>query len=116
MVLCTRVFYNLVFMPSKIVHTQIDKLAAQNLPNASGKFVNRAGKQRKHVLLDQPRLKKAQELLGAKTESETIERALESVITNHETDKNVWAAHERFIKGLVKEDAEILDVFGRLDD
>lgn len=72
-------------------------------------------KRRKHVLLNQPRLKKAQELLGAKTESETIERALERVITEAQKDKDVWAAHERFVKGLVKEDAEILDVFGRLE-
>jgi phenylalanyl-tRNA synthetase beta subunit len=71
-------------------------------------------KRRKHVLLNQPRLKKAQELLGAKTESETIERALERVITEAERDNDVWTAQERFVKALIKEDAEVIDVFGRL--
>jgi hypothetical protein len=67
-------------------------------------------KRRKHVLLNQPRLKKAQELLGAKTESEALER----VITEAERDNDVWTAQERFVKALIKEDAEVIDVFGRL--
>lgn len=74
-----------------------------------------ADKRRKHVVLNQPRLKKAQELLGAKTESETIERALERVIADAENNRDAWTAHERFIKGLINEEAEIKDVFGRLE-
>lgn len=107
-------------MPSKTVHDKTDEAAARTLPPAtSGKFVSSrstAGKQRKHVVINQPRLKKAQELLGAKTESETIERALERVITDAQTDKDVWAAHQRFVKGLVRDETQIIDVFGRLED
>ena len=41
----------------------------------------------KHLLLDQDKLKKAQRLLGAKTEAETIERALTLVISETEKDR-----------------------------
>ena len=103
-------------MESKNIPRKTDK---KPQPAVAGESVTAralsVAKSRKHVLINQLRLKKAQELLGAKTESETIERALQRVITEAETDREVWAAHERFVKGLVKENVEILDVFGRLD-
>lgn len=105
-------------MVSKTVSKKESKISQRTSAPIAGRYVSSAsaaGKQRKHVVINQPRLKKAQELLGAKTESETIERALERVIDEAQRDKDVWAAHERFVKGLVKEDAEILDVFGRLE-
>ena len=40
----------------------------------------------KHLILDQTKLKKAQQVLGAKTETEAIERALERVISEAEKD------------------------------
>ena len=70
----------------------------------------------KHVMLDQAKLKKAQQVLGAKTETETIERALERVISEAEKDRQAWAAHERFLKAAVREGLTIRDVFGRVED
>lgn len=103
-------------MPSK--NTSKSETTAQISPAFTGRkntAAPRVAKQRKHVLLNQSRLKKAQELLGAKTESETIERALERVITDTENDRDAWAAHERFVKNLIAKEAEIVDVFGRLE-
>jgi hypothetical protein len=65
----------------------------------------------KHLILDQTKLKKAQKILGAKTETETIERALEQVISEAEKDHRAWAAHEKLIKSGI----QIKDVFGRVD-
>ena len=70
----------------------------------------------KHFLLDQSRLKKAQKVLGTRTETETIETALEKVITEAEDNKQVWAAQEKFLKTAAKNDLVIEDVFGRLGD
>jgi hypothetical protein len=48
--------------------------------------------------------------LGAKTETETIEHALDQVISEDERNRRAWSATERFIKsGVVIE-----DVFGSL--
>lgn len=65
----------------------------------------------KHVVLDQTKLKKAQKLLGAKTETETLDRALDHVIGEAEKDRRLRTATERFIKSGI----EIKDVYGRLD-
>jgi hypothetical protein len=65
----------------------------------------------KHLILDQAKLKKAQKVLGAKTETETIERALEQVISEAEKDRRAWAATEKLIRGGI----QIKDVFGRVD-
>ncbi len=65
----------------------------------------------KHLILNQAKLKKAQKILGAKTETETIERALEQVISEAEKDRRAWAATEK----LVRSGIQIKDVFGRVD-
>lgn len=65
----------------------------------------------KHLILDQAKLKKAQKVLGAKTETETIERALEQIISEAEKDRRAWAATEKLIKSGI----QIKDVFGRVD-
>jgi hypothetical protein len=70
----------------------------------------------KHFLLDQSRLKKAQKVLGAKTETETIELALERVITDAELNEQAWLAQDRFIKAATKDNLQIEDVFGRLGE
>lgn len=102
-------------MPSK--NTSKSETTAQTSPALTGRksAAPHVAKRRKHVLLNQPRLKQAQELLGAKTESETIERALESVIADAESNRDAWAAHECFVKNLIDKEAEIVDVFGRLE-
>jgi hypothetical protein len=64
----------------------------------------------KHYALDEGKIKRAQKLLGAKTETETIERALEQVISERERQQRAWTATERFIKS----GGAIKDVFGRL--
>lgn len=65
----------------------------------------------KHMILDQTKLKKARKILGAKSETETIERALEQIITEAEKNRRAWAATEKLIKSGI----QIKDVFGRLD-
>jgi len=49
--------------------------------------------------------------LRAKTETETIERALDLAISEHESNQLTLEANERFLKSCV----EIKDVYGRLD-
>lgn len=70
----------------------------------------------KHFILDQERLKRAQKVLGTRTETETIEIALERVITEADKNKKAWAAHDRFLAAGRKNGLVIQDVFGRLED
>jgi len=70
-----------------------------------------SARKNKHLLLDQVKLKKAQKVLGARTETETIERALEQVISEAEKDRRAWAATEKLIRSGI----QIKDVFGRLN-
>jgi hypothetical protein len=65
----------------------------------------------KHFQLDSAKIKRAQKVLRAKTETETIERALDFTITEHERDRMAWEANDRFIRS----GGEIKDVFGKLD-
>jgi hypothetical protein len=66
----------------------------------------------KHFRLDPRKIRRAQKLLGAATETETIERALESVISERERTRLAWEAHERFLRsGLAIE-----DFCGKLED
>lgn len=75
-----------------------------------------SSRKNKHFILDQSRLKRAQKALGARTETETIEIALENAITEVEKDRVASAAHEEFVKGMVGKKLQILDVFGRLEN
>ena len=65
----------------------------------------------KHYVLDETKLKRAQKLLGTATETETIERALEEVITEQERNRTAWRAHERFLKSGI----QIRDIYGVLE-
>ena len=69
----------------------------------------------KHLILDQTKLKKAQKVLGAKTETEAIERALDSVIDEDERNRRAWAAHDRFLRAVLREGLQIKDVFDRAE-
>ena len=64
----------------------------------------------KHFQLDSVKIKRAQKALRAKTETETIERALDLVITEHKRNHLARLAQERFLKT----GAAIEDVYGRL--
>jgi len=62
------------------------------------------------VILGQATIKRAQKALHAKTETEAIERALDFAIAEHEKNRLVLQANERFIKSGI----EIKDVYGTL--
>jgi len=49
----------------------------------------------KHLQLDQEKLTRAKSVLGAKTETEAIERALTLVVDEHEIDKPLKRAKGR---------------------
>jgi hypothetical protein len=65
----------------------------------------------KHFQLNAIKIKRAQKALGAATETETIERALDLAISEHERNRLTWEATERFLKSGIK----IKDVYGTLD-
>jgi len=66
----------------------------------------------KHFQLDAVKIKRAQKALRAKTETETIERALDLAIAEDERNRLALAATERFVKSGI----DIKDVYGRLVD
>jgi hypothetical protein len=65
----------------------------------------------KHFQLDAVKIKRAQKALQAKTETETIERALDLAISEHRKNRLVLEATERFVKSGI----DIKDVYGKLD-
>jgi acetylornithine/succinyldiaminopimelate/putrescine aminotransferase len=66
----------------------------------------------KHFQLDAVKIKRAQKVFKAKTETEAIECALDFAIDEHEKNRLVTEAHERFVRSGV----EIKDVFGKLNE
>ena len=60
--------------------------------------------------MDPSKIKRAQRALHARTETETIERALDFAIAEHEKNRLVLQATERFIKSGI----EVKDVYGSL--
>lgn len=58
-----------------------------------------AGRRRnKHLILDQLKIERAQKILRAKSEAETIERALEFVIGEDARNRRAWATHDHFLR------------------
>ena len=66
----------------------------------------------KHFQLDAAKIKRAQKALGAKTETETLERALDRVIAEARRNRALREANEQFFKSGI----EIKDVYGVLDE
>lgn len=64
----------------------------------------------KHFQLDAVKIRRAQKVLRAKTETETIERALDAVIADHKRNQLAIEANERFVKSGIA----IKDVYGKL--
>jgi len=64
----------------------------------------------KHFQLNAVKIKRAQKALRAKTETETIERALDLAIAEHERNRAVLEATQRFIKSGI----DIKDTYGTL--
>jgi hypothetical protein len=65
----------------------------------------------KHFRLDAVKIKRAQKVLQAGTETEAIERALDLVISEHERNRLAAEANARFVKSGV----DIKDVYGTLE-
>ena len=66
----------------------------------------------KHYRLDEAKIKRAQKVLKAGTETETLDRALEAVIAEDERNRLTREANERFVKSGI----EIRDVYGKLEE
>ncbi|MFZ0321034.1 MAG: hypothetical protein WAL56_18040 [Candidatus Sulfotelmatobacter sp.] len=66
----------------------------------------------KHFQLDPRKIKRAQKALGAKTETETLERALDRVIAEERRTRVLREANEQFFRSGI----EIKDVYGVLDE
>ena len=64
----------------------------------------------KHFRLDSIKLKRAQKVLEATTETETVERALDLAISEHERNRVTAEANHKFLRSGVV----IRDVFGTL--
>ena len=72
----------------------------------------RRSRAHKHFRLDAAKLKRAQKVLGAGTETETIEQALNLVISEHRRDRLTAEANEQFLSSGI----DIKDVYGTLDE
>jgi len=66
----------------------------------------------KHFRLDSIKLKRAQKVLEARTETETVERALDLAISEHQRNKLAEEGNQKFLRSGVV----IRDVFGTLDE
>jgi hypothetical protein len=66
----------------------------------------------KHFRLDPVKIKRAQRVLRARTETEAIERALDLVISEHERNRLAVEAHQRFVTSGI----DIKDVYGTLEE
>jgi hypothetical protein len=65
----------------------------------------------KHFRLDPLKIKRAQRVLRAGTETEAIERALDLVISEHQRNRLAAEANERFVSSGI----DIKDVYGALE-
>ena len=65
----------------------------------------------KHFRLDGKKIKRAQRLLRAETETEVIERALDLLLSEHRKNRLTARANERFVAS----GAVIKDVYGNLE-
>ena len=65
----------------------------------------------KHFRLDPAQLTRAQKALAARTETETIQRALEMAVTEHERSRLTVEANQRFLRSGIM----VRDVFGALE-
>jgi hypothetical protein len=66
----------------------------------------------KHFQLDPVKIKRAQRVLRAGTETEAIERALDLVISEHQRNRLAVEANERFVASGI----DIKDVYGTVEE
>lgn len=95
-----------MFTKCKCVHICV-KLEAKGevMPTAKSRTIH------KHFRLDSGKLKRAQKVLDARTETETVERALDLAISEHERNRLAVEANQKFLRSGVV----IRDVFGTLE-
>jgi hypothetical protein len=65
----------------------------------------------KHFRLNAAKIKRAQKLLRAGTETEAIERALDLVIAEHEKNRLAAEANNRFVRSGM----DVQDIYGTLE-
>jgi hypothetical protein len=65
----------------------------------------------KHFRLNAAKIRRAQKVLDAGTETEAIERALDLVISEHERNRLAAEANERFVKSGIA----VKDAYGTLE-
>ncbi len=65
----------------------------------------------KHFRLDAVKIKRAQKVLRASSETEAIERALDLVISEYRRNRMAAEANDRFVESGI----EINDIYGALD-
>ena len=99
--------HNLRLMYTMAAFMYIDDILATKGSDSMTTVTKRS---HKHFQLDSSKIKRAQRALHAKTETEAIERALDLAIEEHEKNRLVLQATERFIKSGI----EIKDVYGAL--
>lgn len=75
-------------------------------------MTTRTNRSHKHFQLDAMKIKRAQKALRTKTETETIERALDLAIAEERRNRVLREANERFFRSGI----EIKDVYGALDE
>jgi hypothetical protein len=75
-------------------------------------MATRSQRSHKHFQLDSAKIKRAQKALRAKTETETIDRALDLAIEEHKNNRLVLEANNRFVRSGI----DIKDVYGVLED
>jgi hypothetical protein len=73
-------------------------------------MANARNRAHKHFQLDPVKIKRAQRVLHADTETQAIERALDLVIAEHQSNRLGAEANDRFLKSGI----EIKDVYGKL--
>lgn len=66
----------------------------------------------KHFQLDAGKIKRVQKVFKAKTETEAIERAMDFAIDEHQKNRMVSEANQRFVTSGI----EIKDVYGKVSD
>jgi hypothetical protein len=71
-----------------------------------------ASRSHKHFRLDPVKIKRAQRVLRARTETEAIERALDLVIAEHKRNRLALEANDRFMRSGV----DVKDVYSKLSD
>ncbi|HEX9223528.1 MAG TPA: hypothetical protein VF860_09360 [Candidatus Acidoferrales bacterium] len=75
-------------------------------------MANSRARAHKHFRLDAVKIKRAQKVLRAGTETEAIERALDFVISEHERNHLALRANDRFASSGI----DIKDVYGALEE